>query len=150
MNVNTLGNLQQNIVSTDLIERLEAMIDEDGWLIDRLSSEQVETLQATIAALREQDKDKIAIGRSVQKMVREWEAESKTLQARIEELEKCMETPRIEDLEKIEQYEKLLLKRTHMCSGRDCVGIYQETTGSLPRCDDCTELKRIMGEGNVV
>ena len=30
------------------------------------------------------------------------------LQARIDELEKCMETPRIEDLEKIEQYDNLL------------------------------------------
>jgi len=147
MNVNTLGNLQQNIVSTDLIKRLEQM----AWLWNNMEpiNDQFPCVYEAITALREIEglKEKLKTALIWDDIESE---RNEKLQARIVELEKCMETPRIEDLEKIEQYEKLLLKRTHMCSGRDCVGIYQETTGSLPRCDDCTELKRIMGEGNVV
>ena len=54
---------------------------------------------------------------------------------------------RIEELEaQVAALEAFLFKRSHMCSGRDCVGIYQEPTGSLSRCDDCNELAALKEE----
>ena len=41
---------------------------------------------------------------------------------------------------KVGELEAFLFKRSHMCNGRDCVGVLQEPTGSLLRCKDCTEL----------
>ena len=58
------------------------------------------------------------------------------LQARIDELEKCMETPRIEDLEKIEQYERLVEEISKYYIGPKHSGAYRR---ELAR----TELKRI-------
>jgi hypothetical protein len=44
---------------------------------------------------------------------------------------------------RIDELEAFLLNRTHICSGRDCVGIYAEPTGSLPRCEDCRKVAAI-------
>ena len=106
MNVNTLGNLQQNIVSTDLIKRLEQM----AWLWNNMEpiNDQFPCVYEAITALREIEglKEKLKTALIWDDIESE---RNEKLQARIEELEKCMETPRIEDLETIEQLEQALI-----------------------------------------
>ena len=78
------------------------------------------------------------------------DTERKALQARIEELEDrnaallMLVDKDQQELESqqatITELRTFLFNRTHICGGRDCVGIYGEQTGSLHRCDDCSEL----------
>ncbi len=53
----------------------------------------------------------------------------------------------IEELEgRIEELEAFLFNRSHICTGRDCVGILQEPTGSLPRCSECNKVVELRGQ----
>ena len=45
--------------------------------------------------------------------------------------------------EALEKVYEAVLARTHMCSGRDCVGLWRELdAASLRRCNDCAEVRK--------
>lgn len=46
----------------------------------------------------------------------------------------------------IEGWQKLFAGRSHACSGRDCVGLYQDETGSLHRCTYCDQVRHLLAE----
>ena len=44
-------------------------------------------------------------------------------------------------IEKLEQLTAMIASRSHICSGRDCVGMWIEETGSLLRCNTCEQFR---------
>ena len=58
-------------------------------------------------------------------------------------LDECIESRDVayKRIEKLEQLTAMIASRSHICSGRDCVGMWIEETGSLLRCNTCEQFR---------